>query len=220
MKKTIIIVIILLIAGFIIFSNNTEAPVKPEGNQGEKMMEGSQIDSMEDIEAGEYSIDTERSFITWSGKKIIGDPHTGKIFIESGSVVVNEETIESNEIIIDMSSITSDEDLDSLVGHLQNEDFFDVENNPTATFLATGLQATGSGSFEMKGNLTIKNVTNEITLPISVVKVDNKFNIKGNVEIDRTLWDINFMSGNIFTDLGDKAVEDTIKIGFDVWTNE
>lgn len=49
--------------------------------------------------------------------------------------------------------------------HLTSADFFDAENNPEITFESTKVEGSGS-KFEVTGNLTIKDVTKEVTIPV------------------------------------------------------
>lgn len=55
--------------------------------------------------------------------------------------------------------------------HLVSGDFFDAEQFPKLTFESTKIEGSGS-KFEVTGNLTIKDVTNEVTFPV-------EFNGKG-----------------------------------------
>ena len=63
------------------------------------------------------------------------------------------------ETIVDSIS-TNISDRDS---HLRSADFFDVENYPKIVFKSTSVKGTGS-DYEVVGNLTIKGVTNSISL--------------------------------------------------------
>jgi polyisoprenoid-binding protein YceI len=51
--------------------------------------------------------------------------------------------------------------------HLRNADFFDVATHPDITFVSTGAVAEGD-QVVLTGNLTIKGVTKEIKLPLTV----------------------------------------------------
>jgi polyisoprenoid-binding protein YceI len=48
---------------------------------------------------------------------------------------------------------------------LKSDHFFDVAHNPTATFVSTRVEKTGSG-LEVKGNLTLKGVTKPVVLHV------------------------------------------------------
>lgn len=49
--------------------------------------------------------------------------------------------------------------------HLTSADFFDAEKYPEMTFESTKIKGSGK-SFNVTGNLTIKDVTNEVTIPL------------------------------------------------------
>ena len=49
--------------------------------------------------------------------------------------------------------------------HLTSADFFDAEKYPEMTFESTKIEGSGK-SFNVTGNLTIKDVTNEVTIPL------------------------------------------------------
>ncbi len=48
--------------------------------------------------------------------------------------------------------------------HLKSNDFFDAENFPTLSFTSTQITNTGGKNYTIEGNLTIKEVTKNITL--------------------------------------------------------
>ena len=51
--------------------------------------------------------------------------------------------------------------------HLRSSDFLDVANHPTITFESTGLSMMGAG-YVVTGDLTIRGVTREIELPVTI----------------------------------------------------
>jgi polyisoprenoid-binding protein YceI len=61
------------------------------------------------------------------------------------------------DFTVDLASIdTRNNDRDA---HLRSADFFDVENNPSMTFVSTGIENTGDGEYNVTGDLTIRGVT-------------------------------------------------------------
>jgi polyisoprenoid-binding protein YceI len=51
--------------------------------------------------------------------------------------------------------------------HLRNNDFLSVQSYPEITFASTAVRRTGADGFELTGDLTIKGVTNSVTIPVT-----------------------------------------------------
>jgi len=65
-------------------------------------------------------------------------------------------------VTVDIASVdTSNDKRDD---HLRTSDFLDVANHPTMTFASTGVKALGDDRFELRGDLTLRGVTQPITL--------------------------------------------------------
>ena len=63
---------------------------------------------------------------------------------------------------IDLASVdTGNPDRDA---HLRSADFFDVERYPKMTFVSKSVTPDGEGTYKVLGDLTIKDVTNEVEL--------------------------------------------------------
>ncbi|ENH95813.1 hypothetical protein J416_13911 [Gracilibacillus halophilus YIM-C55.5] len=70
----------------------------------------------------------------------------------------------SVKVTINVDSIeTNNEDRN---GHLKNEDFFDVENYPNITFTSKNVKKINDSEYELTGDLTIKDTTNEETIKV------------------------------------------------------
>jgi polyisoprenoid-binding protein YceI len=110
-----------------------------------------------------------------------------------------------------------------LKGHLLSGDFFDAEKFGVAKFEITKVEPyTANGTdtsivsganFSVSGNLTIKDVTKNITFPAKVDLDENTLKAKGNFDIDRRQWNMNY--GNDKT-LGDKFISETVNIELDL----
>jgi polyisoprenoid-binding protein YceI len=67
-------------------------------------------------------------------------------------------------VTIDADSVfTNEENRDN---HLKGADFFDVENNKEITFVGTSFDKIDEDNFTLKGMLTIKGVSKEISLDV------------------------------------------------------
>lgn len=167
--------------------------------------------------AATYTVDPAASTIMWVGSKPTAD-HTGTIALLNGTVNVNGETIEGGEFTIDMTSINvtdlEGDNAASLKAHLEGTvdgkqtDFFNTPEYPTAKFVITGLEGN-----TLSGNLTLKDVTKNVSFPVTV-SYNNGTMILNSEEftIDRTDWGIKYGSST-FTDIvADKAISDDIKL--------
>lgn len=74
-------------------------------------------------------------------------------------------TTASIEFTVDTASVdTRNQDRD---GHLVSADFFDVENHPKMTFVATNIEKTDDGEYNASGNLTLRGVTKPETFAVT-----------------------------------------------------
>lgn len=164
-----------------------------------------------------YVADTNKSTIKWTGFKPTGS-HNGTINLSKGNVSVNDGVIESGNFSIDMNSIVvldipmDDDGNADLTGHLKSGDFFDVETYPNAKFEITGLDNV-EGKTMLSGNLTMKDATNNISIPVSTSMNGDTMTLTSETfTIDRSKWNIKYGSKSFFDDLGDKFINDDIEL--------
>ena len=112
-----------------------------------------------------YAIDKAHSEAVFQVRHLITKVR-GRFTDFEGTIQFDEAHPEQSSVnfSIKTSSIdTSEADRDK---HLRSADFFDVDNHPTINFKST--RVTGSGSsIQVTGQLTIRGVSKEITLPVS-----------------------------------------------------
>lgn len=160
-------------------------------------------------------IKTDKSTVTWKGYKVTGS-HYGTVDMESGFLTFDEGKLTGGEFVVDMSTIVTN-DLEGeykgkLEGHLKSDDFFGVAKHPTAKLVFTKVASSGKNSYQVTGDLTIKDITAPVTFELSVY--GNK--ATANVKIDRTVYDIRYGSTSFFDDLKDKAIYDEFDLVSDI----
>ena len=69
---------------------------------------------------------------------------------------------------------------------------------------------------QIVGELTIKGITHSVEFPAVVKFSDKGASAKGQIKIDRTLYDIKYRSGKYYPDIGDKMIYDVFKLDFEV----
>jgi polyisoprenoid-binding protein YceI len=89
-------------------------------------------------------------------------------------------------------------------GKLKSKDFFDVEKDPLITFKSTKIVQTGSNTFDVPGNFTIRGVSKPETLTLTVSGVGTgSGEIKGTMAFDRKDYGMN--SGIPFIKIADRV---------------
>ena len=116
---------------------------------------------------------------------------------------------------ITCTDIESEKKNKYLVDHLKDEDFFDVNQFPEAKLTVNRVKNIEGSQFEMKGNMTIKGITNPVTFNADIKINRNSYTAIAKIIIDRTKWGVEYKSGNIFKDLGDKIIYDDME--FDIF---
>lgn len=171
--------------------------------------------SFTSIKKEQKDIKIENSKLVWKGYKVAGS-HTGTIALQAGSLHFNQDKLVGGEFTINMASITCT-DLEGeykrkLEGHLKSDDFFGVEENPTAKLVFKKVKLIGENSYNITGDLTIKGITNEITFEFLVN--GNKAN--ASLKIDRSKFNVKYGSTSFFDNLKDKAISDEFDIMADL----
>ncbi len=173
--------------------------------------------------ATDYKVDTSESTVKWNGKKVTGE-HYGKVKVEKGTLEVEDNRVQSGTIVMDMASlnvedITNESMNSKLTGHLKSDDFFSVEKHPYAMLRLKDVVQKSGNEYTFTGDLTIKDITHPVTFDATMDVKNGKLTAAGEVEVDRTLYDIKFRSGRFFSDLGDNLIYDTFTLNFDVVAN-
>lgn len=111
---------------------------------------------------GTFAIDPTHTRVGFVARHLMVSKVRGNFTDVSGEIVVAEDPTQSTvQVTIKAASIeTRVADRDN---HLRSPDFLDVEKYPELTFRSTGLAVT-DGGFQLRGELTIKDVTREVTL--------------------------------------------------------
>ena len=160
----------------------------------------------------ELILDNMNSSIKWTGKEITTKTHYGSIKFKEGKISMKGEKIISGSFIVDMTSIDC-EDLSGksknyLESHLKSEDFFGVKDYPKASLSIKTSELKSDGNQLVKGDITIKGITQPISFNMSIQNKEGKAKLIFN----RAKHNVTYRSGNFFQNLGDKLIYDDIEI--------
>jgi polyisoprenoid-binding protein YceI len=162
--------------------------------------------------AQEKKIDLNSSTIKWTGKEITTKTHYGKLKFKEGTLRLKEGVVVGGSFVVDMTSLEN-QDLsggskDYLEKHLRSEDFFGVEQHPTASLNIASAKKIKDGQQEVNGALTIKGITH----PVRFNMVMTAEGATADLVFDRSKYEVKFRSASFFDDLGDKLIYDDIAL--------
>ncbi len=159
-------------------------------------------------------IDTSKSIVKWTGSKLFSfGKHYGTVKFNSGNIIKSKDVIQGGSFVVDMNSIinTDGEYSEMLVGHLKNEDFFDVTKYPTANLEMISVKDKRVNVVEVKANLTIKGITHEVNFEATVKDADWTVTLTSKFIIDRTRWGIEYESKGLIGSAKNSVISDAIE---------
>jgi polyisoprenoid-binding protein YceI len=203
MKKIIGILILIAIVVFAVraISNRDGNGFNPRNDlQNQDSYRG----SLTAFEGETFEVSSDGSLLTWTGSTIL-KKEKGTIEIYDGSFNIYNGNL-SGVISFDMNTIKSEAG-EGLDNHLKNADFFAADR-----YLISQLVIDSYEGETLYGELTIKGIPQPVSFGVNLAIQEGSVSIEGSVDIDRTLWGIEYNSSSVFSDLGDKAINDTITL--------
>jgi polyisoprenoid-binding protein YceI len=84
-----------------------------------------------------------------------------------GSIAFDESDPTQSSVTFTIQAASIETNQSDRDAHLRSADFFSVDEHPILTFRSTRIVSRGDQEFDVIGNLTIRGVTKEITLPVT-----------------------------------------------------
>ena len=163
-----------------------------------------------------WVIDPFHSEIRFKIKYLMITSVTGKFDVFQATVETEEEDFMQAKVSFtaDIDSIsTGNEDRDE---HIRSADFFDADTYPKLKFVATGFESVDNdGSYELYGDLTIKDITKNIKLDVEFggavkdVYGNTKAGFSINGKINRKDYGLIWSE---FTETGGVIVSDDVRV--------
>lgn len=196
-------------------------------NASEQEANTTEAQEVANVETAEmYNVSADAGNISWRGFKTNVDwGHDGTIGVKEGSFQVEGNELVGGSFVIDMESMDTqdyektEEDYGKLMGHLMSDDFFSVSTYPTATFEITEVMENTNGetSHIVKGNLTMKDATNNIEIPANINVTENNVEFSTpQFSIDRKKWNVMYASTGIEGVTKDQLIDDFILLSVDL----
>lgn len=165
-----------------------------------------------------YNIDKSHSEVTFQVRHLITkvrghfEDYAGSIEFDAANPANSKVNVTIQVASIDTKEAQRD-------GHLKSDDFFSAEKFPTITFVSTKITPKGGEDFEVQGDLTIRDVTKSVVLPVTHLGTakDPWGNLKLAFEGETTINRQEFgLTWNAALEAGGFLVGDEVKIGLQI----
>ena len=174
-----------------------------------------------DVQAltGDYTIDTAHSRLGFVARHAMVTKVRGSFeeFEGAAHLDFQDPTKSSAKLTIQVASVTtSQKQRDE---HLRTSDFFDVATYGQITFTSTKAEVVGDDTYRLTGDLTIKDVTQAVSIDFEFTGAakDPYGNIRvgfdGKTVVKRSDWGITW---NAALETGGVVVSDKITLEFDI----
>ena len=171
------------------------------------------------IPTGTYTIDPTHSRIGFVARHAMVTKVRGSFNEFEGAAIVDGDDLSASKVDVAIKAASIDTRNEQRDGHLRSNDFLAMDEHPAITFSSTGVRSTGPTSLELTGDLTIKGVTNSVTVPFEYegAATDPFGNLRagfeGSVTINRKDYGITW---NAALETGGVLVGDKIVLEFEV----
>ncbi|GGK76070.1 polyisoprenoid-binding protein [Planomonospora parontospora subsp. parontospora] len=168
---------------------------------------------------GTYTIDPVHTQIGFTARHAMVTKVRGAFDDFEGTVVFDAADPAATAVTVTIQAAGINTRNDQRDEHLRSNDFLAMEAHPQITFASTAFRMTGEASFDLTGDLTIRGVTNTITIPFAFEGAsadpfgNTRLGFEGSVAINRKDYGVTW---NAALETGGFLVSDKIVLEFEV----
>ena len=168
---------------------------------------------------GTYTLDPAHTRIGFVARHAMVTKVRGSFDEFAGTAVLDGTNPANSRVEVTIEAASIDTRNAQRDEHLRSNDFLAMQEYPKITFASTGVRQAGESTFEVTGDLTIKGVTNEITIPFEFEGAAKdpfgnlRIGFEGKAVLSRKDWGLTW---NAALETGGMLVSDKIKLEFDI----
>ena len=168
---------------------------------------------------GTYTLDTTHSRLGFVARHAMVTKVRGAFNEFDGTAVIDGADPAKSTVSVTIQVDSVDTRNAQRDGHLRTNDFLDIENFPEIRFVSTSIEHDGGNDFQVTGDLTIKDVTKSVTLPLEFQGAakdpfgNDRIGFEGSVVINRKDWNITW---NAALETGGVLVSEKITLEFEI----
>lgn len=113
-----------------------------------------------------WNIDVAHSGINFSIRHMVVSKVRGRFAQYTGTLNLADDDLSHSQVEVTIEAASIDTGVAQRDAHLKSADFFDAEKFPQLRFRSTRLTKAADDRYTMTGELTIRDVTREVTLDV------------------------------------------------------
>src|SRR5947199_4404671 len=131
-------------------------------SRAQTAVQGREYEGVSIPPAGRYELDPTHTVVGFVARHMLSKVR-GQFTEFTGTIEVGDSPQDSHlDVEVQTGSITTH--TEKRDQHLMSGDFLEIEKHPVLTFKSTAMRPRGGTSFELDGDLTIKDITRPVTL--------------------------------------------------------
>jgi polyisoprenoid-binding protein YceI len=168
---------------------------------------------------GTYTLDPTHTRIGFLARHAMVTKVRGSFNEFEGTATVDGDNPSNSSVRVTIDAASIDTRNAQRDEHLRTNDFLALEQYPQITFVSTDIRQVDETTFEVTGDLTIKDVTNQVTVPFEFEGTsqdpfgNQRIGFDGSVTISRKDYGITW---NAALETGGVLVSDKIVLEFEV----
>ena len=168
---------------------------------------------------GDYTVDPAHSRFGFIARHAMVTKVRGSFNEFEGTATIDGADPSRSSVSISLDVASVDTRNGQRDGHLRTNDFLDAENYPAITFRSTSVSHDGDAEFQVTGDLTIKDVTKSIVIPLEFQGAatdpfgNHRIGFDGSTVINRSDYGVTY---NAALETGGVLVSDKITLEFEI----
>jgi len=170
-----------------------------------------------------WKLDSAHTQINFSAKHMMVTTVRGTFHDVEGTIELDEGDPTRSHGEFRVATASVDTNFAARDTHLRSADFFDAETYPYITFTSTAIRQVKEDSFEVTGDLTIRDVTRPATFSVELVGIvpgmrgGRHAGLEVSTKLDRDAWGLNW---NVALEQGGWLVGKEIKLDIAIAAEE
>ena len=168
---------------------------------------------------GDWEFDPAHTRIGFSARHAMVTTVRGSFNEVEGHIHADLDDMSKSSVVVTLKSASVDTRSADRDTHLRSADFFDVETYPEITFVSSRVEEVDEHAFAVTGELTIRDVTQELMIPIALTGVETdafgvlRAGFEGTRRVNRRDFGLEW---NMPLDSGGVLVSEKITLEFEI----